>query len=33
MSEDYKQARDTYQEGQRRMVAEQSAANQKLITC
>lgn len=31
--EDHKQARDTYQESLRSMVAEQSAANQKLITC
>jgi len=31
--DDYKQARDTYQESLRSMVAEQSAANQKLITC
>ncbi len=31
--DDHKQARDTYQESLRSMVAEQSAANQKLITC
>src|SRR5512135_285530 len=31
--EDHKQARDTYQESLRSMVTEQSAANQKLITC
>ena len=31
--EDHKQARDTYQESLRGMVAEQSAANAKLITC
>jgi hypothetical protein len=31
--EDHKQGRDTYQESLRCMVAEQSAANQKLITC
>jgi hypothetical protein len=31
--EDHKQARDCYQESLRSMVAEQSAANQKLITC
>ena len=31
--EDHKQARDKYQESLRSMVAEQSAANQKLITC
>ena len=31
--EDHKQARDTYQESLRSMVAEQSAANQKLIAC
>ncbi len=31
--EDHKQARDTYQESLRSMVAEQSAANQKLINC
>ncbi len=31
--EDHKQARDTYQESLRRMVAEQSAANAKLIAC
>ena len=30
---DHKQARDTYQESLRGMVAEQSAANAKLITC
>ena len=30
---DHKQARDTYQESLRSMVAEQSAANQKLISC
>ena len=31
--EDHKEARDTYQESLRGMVAEQSAANAKLITC
>ena len=31
--DDHKQARDTYQESLRSMAAEQSAANQKLITC
>ena len=31
--DDHKQARDTYQESLRGMVAEQSAANAKLITC
>ena len=31
--DDHRQARDTYQESLRSMVAEQSAANQKLITC
>ena len=31
--EDHKQARDTYQESLSGMVAEQSAANAKLITC
>ena len=31
--QDHKQARDTYQESLRGMVAEQSAANAKLITC
>ena len=31
--DDHKQARDTYQESLRSMVAEQSGANQKLITC
>ena len=31
--EDHKQARDTYQGSLREMVAEQSAANQKLIVC
>lgn len=31
--DDHKQARDTYQESLRSMVAEQSAANQKLIAC
>ena len=31
--DDHKQARDTYQESLRSMVAEQSAANQKLISC
>ena len=31
--DDHKQARDTYQESLRLMVAEQSAANQKLIAC
>ncbi len=31
--QDHKQARDTYQESLRGMVAEQSAANQKLIVC
>ena len=31
--EDHKQARDTYQASLRGMVAEQSAANQKLIVC
>jgi hypothetical protein len=30
---DHKQARDTYQDSLRGMVAEQSAANAKLITC
>ena len=30
---DHKQARNTYQESLRSMVAEQSAANQKLIAC
>ena len=30
---DHKQARDTYQESLRGMVAEQSAANAKLIVC
>jgi hypothetical protein len=33
LTEDHKQARDTYQESLRSMVTEQSAANQKLITC
>jgi hypothetical protein len=31
--EDHKQARDAYQDSLRGMVAEQSAANAKLITC
>ncbi len=31
--EDHKQARDTYQESLRGVVAEQSAANAKLIVC
>lgn len=31
--EDHKQARDTYQESLRNVVAEQSAANAKLIVC
>ena len=31
--EDHKQARDTYQESLRGMLAEQSMANAKLITC
>ena len=31
--EDHKQARDSYQDSLRRIVAEQSAANAKLITC
>lgn len=31
--DDHKQARDTYQESLRSLVAEQSAANQKLIAC
>ncbi len=31
--EDHKQARDTYQESLRGMVAEQSSANAKLIVC
>jgi hypothetical protein len=31
--EDHKEARDTYQESLRGMVAQQSAANAKLITC
>ena len=31
--EDHKQARDSYQESLRRMVAEQSAGNAKLIVC
>ncbi len=31
--EDHQQARDSYQESLRRMVAEQSAANSKLIMC
>ena len=31
--EDHKEARDTYQESLRGMVAEQSAANAKLIAC
>ena len=31
--QDHKEARDTYQESLRGMVAEQSAANAKLITC
>jgi hypothetical protein len=31
--DDHKQARDTYQESLRSMVAEQSAANAKLIAC
>ena len=31
--EDHKRARDTYQDSLRDMVAEQSAANAKLITC
>lgn len=31
--EDHKQARDTYQESLRGIVAEQSAGNAKLITC
>jgi hypothetical protein len=33
MIEDHKQARDTYQESLRGIVAEQSAANAKLIVC
>jgi len=31
--DDHRQARETYQESLRNMVAEQSAANQKLIVC
>ncbi len=31
--EDHKEARDSYQESLRRVVAEQSAANAKLIVC
>lgn len=31
--EDHRQARDSYQESLRRVVAEQSAANSKLIVC
>ena len=31
--EDHKQARDSYQESLRGVVAEQSAANAKLVTC
>jgi hypothetical protein len=33
MIEDHKQARDTYQESLRGIVAEQSAGNAKLIIC